>query len=152
MTANSNDKLLIGRLAELAGVKSDTIRFYERSGLLPKPERKESGYRVYDEAALNRVRFIRKAQALGFSLAEIRRILSLRGGGKKTCDRVLAIAEATLEETERRLTELQTFRDDLKRTVTSWRKQTKRACAAEFCVLIESASPSSPGPRPSMLD
>src|SRR5882724_9647766 len=60
--------LLIGRLAKLAGVKPDTIRFYERSGLLPKPSRMASGYRAYDDAALKQVRFIRKAQSLGFSL------------------------------------------------------------------------------------
>lgn len=152
MNADSNQQLLIGQLARLAGVKADTVRFYERSGLLPKPERKASGYRVYDESALNRVRFIRKAQSLGFSLAEIHRILNLRGGGKKTCDRVLAIAEATLEETERRLADLQTFRDDLKRTVASWKKPKRQACAAEFCALIESAAPTAKGIRPSMLD
>lgn len=148
MTANSEDKLLIGRLAALAGVKSDTIRFYERSGLLPKPERKSSGYRIYDKAALKLVRFIKRAQSLGFSLDEIHRILSLRGGGKKTCERVLAIAEATLEETERRLAELQTFRDDLRRTVASWRKPKKQTCAAEFCALIESAAVSTKGRPP----
>lgn len=151
MNADSDQPLLIGQLAKLVDVKTDTIRFYERSRLLPKPERKPSGYRVYDGAALSRVRFIRKAQALGFSLDEIRRILSLRGGGKKTCDRVLAIAEATLEESERRLSELQTFRDDLKRTVASWKRPKKQACAAEFCALIESASPAQNGRRPSML-
>lgn len=152
MTANSDDKLLIGRLAELAGVKSDTIRFYEGSGLLPKPERKASGYRVYDAAALKRVRFIKRAQSLGFSLDEIRRILSLRGGGNETCRRVLAIAEATLEETERRLSELQTFRDDLKRTVASWRRPKKQACAAEFCTLIESIPFGSGAKRSAMID
>ena len=66
--------LLIGRVARLAGVTSDTIRFYERSGLLPKPHRGANRYRVYDKAALAQVRFIRKAQSLGFSLDEIRRI------------------------------------------------------------------------------
>lgn len=151
MNADSNQQFLIGRLAKLAGVKSDTIRFYERCGLLPKPERKASGYRVYDEAALKLVRFIKRAQALGFSLDEIRRILSLRGGGKKTCDHVLAIAEATLEETERRLAELQAFRNVLKQNVATWKKSKQRACAAEFCALIESASSGANARRPSML-
>ena len=86
-----NEKpLLIGRLAKLSGVTPDTIRFYERSGLLPKPSRTASGYRVYNDAALNQVRFIRKAQSLGFSLDEIRRIMSLRGHGKETCRCVIA--------------------------------------------------------------
>ncbi len=116
MNAESKKPLLIGQIAKLAGVKSDTVRFYERTGLLARPTRTAAGHRVYSEAAARQLRFIKKAQGLGFSLDEVRRILSLRGGGKKTCDRVLAIAEATLDETERRLTELQKFRDDLKRT------------------------------------
>ncbi len=151
MKVEAKKPLLIGQIAKLAGVKSDTVRFYERTGLLPRPTRTAAGYRAYDETAARQLRFVRKAQALGFSLDEIRRILSLRGGGRKTCDRVLAIAEATLEETERRLAELQTFRDDLKRTVATWRKPSKRACAAEFCALIEAASHSS-GKRPSIIE
>lgn len=152
MKAEPKKPLLIGQLAKLAGVKADTVRFYERSGLLARPTRSAAGYRVYGNAAARQLRFIKKAQGLGFSLDEVRRILSLRGGGKKTCDRVLAIAEATLDETERRLTELQSFRDDLARTVATWRKPSKRACVSEFCALIESASSSPTGRRPSMID
>jgi len=77
--------LLIGELAKQAGVKPDSVRFYERNNLLPKPQRSANGYRVYDEAAPNRLKFIKRAQALGFSLDEIRRILNLRGQGKETC-------------------------------------------------------------------
>lgn len=150
MNDRPNKPLLIGELAKLAGVKSDTVRFYERTGLLPRPTRSASGYRVYDHAAARQLQFVKKAQTLGFSLDEIRRILSLRGGGKKTCARVLAIAEATLAETERRLAELQSFRDDLKRTVTTWRKPRKQACISEFCALIESASAASKR-RPSAI-
>ena len=110
-----NEKpLLIGRLAKLSGVKPDTIRFYERSGLLPKPQRLASGYRIYDNAALKQVRFIRKAQSLGFSLDEIRRIMSLRGQGKETCRCVIWMAEATLGETHTKL-------DELRKSKTSWR-------------------------------
>jgi DNA-binding transcriptional MerR regulator len=132
--------LLIGRLATLSGVKPDTIRFYERSGLLPKPSRTANGYRLYDGAALNQVRFIRKAQSLGFSLDEIRRIMSLRGQGKETCRCVIAMAEATLAETEAKLKELQRFRGSLVRHLTRWKRDSKSKAAAEFCALIESAS------------
>src|SRR5216117_1854849 len=105
-----NEKpLLIGRLAKLSGVRPDTIRFYERNGLLPKPSRTASGYRVYDAAALNQMRFIRKAQALGFSLDEIQRIMNLRGHRKETCRSVVAMAEATLSETQAKLKDLQQF-------------------------------------------
>ena len=137
-----NDKpLLIGQLAKLAGVKPDSVRFYERSGLLPKPRRLVSGYRVYDEAALRRLRFIKRAQSLGFSLGEIKRILSLRGEGKTTCRCVLGIAEATLSDTENKLKELQTFRDALRQHVECWQTRSKAGgrMAAEFCALIESA-------------
>ena len=142
MPANSEEKLLIGRLADLAAVKSDTIRFYERSGLLPKAERTASGYRVYDEAALKRVRFIKKAQSLGFTLDEIRRILSLRGSGRETCRCVISMAEATLAETQEKLGEMQRFVDALSKNLTRWRKVSgKRAhMADEFCKLIESSS------------
>ena len=138
----SEKPLLIGQLAKLAGVKPDTVRFYERSGLLPKPARTASEYRLYDETALNQLRFIKKAQSLGFSLDEVRRILRLRGQGSRTCHSVLAIAEATLDETEIKLRELQKFRDALAANVKRWRKlPARRKCAAEFCDLIESSSP-----------
>ena len=132
--------LFIGRLAALAGVKPDTVRFYERRGLLPKPRRMASSYRVYDEAALAQLRFIRKAQSLGFSLDEIRRILSLRGHGRKTCRCVLAMAEVTLSEAKRKLEELQKFHDALAANLKRWRGQTRGPIAAEFCALIESTA------------
>ena len=136
----SEKALLIGRLAKLSGVKPDTIRFYERSGLLPKPSRTASGYRFYDTAALNQVRFIRKAQSLGFSLDEIRRIMNLRGQGKETCRCVIAMAEATLAETETKLKELSQFKDRLATNLTRWKRKRRGPIAAEFCALIE-ASP-----------
>ena len=131
--------LLIGRLAKLAGVKPDTIRFYERSGLLPKPQRLASGYRSYDDAALKQVRFIRKAQSLGFNLDEIKRIMSLRGQGKETCQCVIRIAEATLAETETKLEELRKFKDTLATNLTRWKRVRRGPIAAEFCTLIETA-------------
>ena len=135
-----NEKpLLIGRLAKLSGVKPDTIRFYERSGLLPKPSRTASGYRVYNDAALNQVLFIRKAQSLGFSLDEIRRIMSLRGQGTETCRCVIAMAEATLAETETKLKELRKFNETLATNLTRWKRKRRGPIAAEFCALIESA-------------
>lgn len=135
------ENLLIGQLAKTAGVKSDTVRFYERSGLLPKPARRESGYRVYDQAALAQLRFIKKAQSLGFSLDEIKRIMSLRGRGKETCRCVIAMAEATLEEAERKLEETQRFATTLRKQLHEWRRETNknRKMAAEFCELIESS-------------
>jgi DNA-binding transcriptional MerR regulator len=139
----SEKPLLIGRLAKLSGVKPDTIRFYERSGLLPKPARTASGYRVYDDAALKQVTFIRKAQSLGFSLDEIKRIMSLRGHGKETCSCVIAIAEATLSETQTKLKELRLFRDKLADHLARWKRNPNSKAGADFCALIES-TPFSP--------
>jgi DNA-binding transcriptional MerR regulator len=131
--------LLIGRLAKLAGVKPDTVRYYERVGLLPKADRRLSGYRVYDNAALKQLLFIRKAQALGFSLDEIKRILNLRGHGADTCRCVVAIAEATVSETAEKLRALQQFHNRLQTAVAQWKRSAarRRNCRAEFCDLIE---------------
>ena len=135
-----NEKpLLIGRLAKLSGVGPDTIRFYERSGLLPKPSRTPSGYRLYDDAALKQVRFIRKAQSLGFSLDEIRRIMNLRGQGRETCRCVISMAKTTLTETQSKLEELRKFKDTLATNLTRWKRKRRGPIAAEFCALIETA-------------
>jgi MerR family copper efflux transcriptional regulator len=80
--------LTIGKLAILGGVNVQTIRFYERSGLLPKPPRTSSGYRRYDLDAIRRLRFIKQAQVLGFSLAEIDELLSLQRNSGATCSDV----------------------------------------------------------------
>ena len=136
----AQERYLIGQLAKLAGVKADTVRFYERSGLLRKPGRRPNGYRTYDQVALGEIRFIRKAQTLGFSLDEIRRILNLRGQGKTTCRCVISMAEATLSETETKLKALRKFRDDLESNLTRWRKDSGRGKApAKFCALIEAS-------------
>ena len=112
--------LRIGEMAKLAGVKSDTVRYYERVGLLPRPERTPNGYRSYEGADLTRIRFIRKAQALGFTLDEVRRILSFRGKSSATCRCVVSMAEATLSETEHKIAELTSFRDALAKNVQAW--------------------------------
>jgi MerR family mercuric resistance operon transcriptional regulator len=133
--------LLIGQLAASAGVKADSVRFYERSGLLPKPRRSASGYRVYDRHALDQLRFIKKAQSLGFSLDEVRRILRFKDQGTAKCRSVLAMAEAILTETELKLAELQRFHDTLATNVRRWRKRPAATeCAAEFCDLIEESN------------
>ncbi len=131
--------LLIGQVAEAAGIKPDTVRFYEKVGLLPKPERAASGYRVYAQSAVKRMLFIRKAQALGFSLDEVKRILTLRAHGAEPCARVVAIAKATLSETESKLRELTALRDSLTKNLRQWELKPRKKAHAEFCDLIESA-------------
>lgn len=147
----TQDQLLIGQLARAAGVKADTVRFYERTGLLAKPTRSFADYRVYDPAAVKQLRFIKQAQALGFTLEEIKRILQLRGHGRETCACVIRMAEASLSEIETKLRELQAFRDGLTENLARWRRTSGRGArlAAEFCALIEkSQPPSAPPPVP----
>lgn len=136
-----SESLLIGQLAKRAGVKSDSVRFYERTGLLARPVRSANGYRAYDKTALARLRFIKKAQSLGFSLDEIKRILSLRGHGKTTCRCVVAMAEATLEETERKLRETRRFAASLREHLARWKRDANKrgSHAADFCKLIETS-------------
>ena len=129
---------LIGQLAKAAGVKADTVRFYERRGLLPRAARTDGGYRTYDERSLQKLRFIKKAQALGFSLDEVGRILSLRKG-RETCQCVIGMAEATLSETDLKLKQLRAFRKGLADNLERWKTAPGGKAGAEFCALIEAS-------------
>ena len=92
--------LSIGKVARRAGVGVETIRFYERQGLLTAPIRKESGYRLYPEHVLGRIRFIRRAKELGFSLREIKELLELRRNSSAPCEDVCAKAQAKIANIE----------------------------------------------------
>lgn len=109
--------LTIGVVAKRAGVPIDTIRFYEREGLLPEPLRRASGYRSYNETAVARLRFIRRAKDLGFSLDEIRDLLALssdrRGGVKAVRKR----AEQRLASIDARIAELMRIRQGLEQLI-----------------------------------
>jgi len=108
--------LTIGKLADAAEVGIDTVRFYERAGLLRKPQRTAAGYRLYAESDAARLRFIRRAKTLGFSLDEIGELLRLNdGGGRRGA--VRALAEQRLSEIEQKLTELSRMRDTLRHLV-----------------------------------
>ena len=105
----------IGALAKQAGVGIDTVRYYERSGLLEPDLRSAAGYRRYSPQALARLRFIRRAQALGFSLSEIRELLAL--SRQRDVARVKKSAEAKLRDVEARMAELDRMRAGLARLV-----------------------------------
>lgn len=106
--------MTIGRLAEQAGVAIDTIRYYERKGLLPEPLRRASGYREYAAADVERLRFIRRAKDLGFSLAEIGELLSLTAQRGSDMRGVKRKAEERLAQVEHKIRELQRVRRGLK--------------------------------------
>ena len=105
------DSIGIGQLAARAGVSIDTVRYYERSGLLAPQTRLASGYRRYGELQVSRLRFIRRAQELGFSLKDVRQLLGL--SKQRDVARVKRAAEAKLAEVEERLAALTRVRDGL---------------------------------------
>ena len=105
--------MLIGELANAVGVTSQTIRFYERRGLLPDAERGANGYRVYDESMLARLRFIHVAQAAGLTLSEIRSIIDLRDDGTVPCAHVVALVDTKLADVRARIGQLATLQAEL---------------------------------------
>lgn len=107
----------IGALAKRAGVGIDTVRYYERAGLLTPQTRLSSGYRRYGELELSRLRFIRRAQALGFTLKEVRELLSL--SAKRDVARVKRSAQAKLVDVERRIAELEKVRAGLSKLIAA---------------------------------
>lgn len=105
----------IGQLARRAEVPLQTIRYYERRGLLPSPPRSPSGYRMYGPEALRRLQFIRQAQRLGFTLREIQELLDLRVEGEASCQEVRAVARRKLESVRERIRQLQALEEVLDR-------------------------------------
>ncbi|MEX0701785.1 MAG: heavy metal-responsive transcriptional regulator [Planctomycetales bacterium] len=105
--------LTIGQVAGRAGVGVETIRFYERKGLLDEPERKPSGYRQFDEGAVQRIRFIRRAKELGFTLKEIQELLSLRLDPATSCADVKNRADAKIADIDESIESLRRMRKAL---------------------------------------
>jgi len=123
-------RLTVGQLAREAQVGIPTLRFYERSGLLPKPPRTASNYRLYPAEAAGRVRFIRRAQELGFTLGEIKELLNLRVDGQKTCADVRARAEAKLADIEERIRSLRRMSRALSKLASECgRRPSRPGCA-----------------------
>ena len=107
----------IGELAKKAGVTPDTIRYYEREGLLPQARRTASRYRDYGPEVVDDLRFIKKAQTLGLRLRDVREVLEISSGGKAPCEHVRATVEARLSDVEQRLRELRALRSTLRTTL-----------------------------------
>ncbi|MGH9191666.1 MAG: heavy metal-responsive transcriptional regulator [Acidimicrobiales bacterium] len=105
----------IGELADRSGVPVKTIRYYEDIGVLDSPERTSSGYRDYEAPAIDRLAFIRAAQAVGLTLGEIRQVVALRERGETPCTHVVALLEHRADEVGKRIAELQRVQGDLRR-------------------------------------
>lgn len=118
-----------GELADQAGVHIETLRYYERRGLLGEPPRTPGGYRKYPDAAVALLRFVKRAQQLGFTLDEVEELLHLDGGGPDGCDTARALAEARKADLEARIADLQRMRDSLADLVaTCHRPPADRSC------------------------
>jgi MerR family mercuric resistance operon transcriptional regulator len=131
--------LLIGDVAQRAGISAPTIRYYEEIGLLPAPPRSSTGYRRYCETTVEELKFIRSAQALGFSLAEIGQILKLNRAGRTPCEQVLSMAHRHLGEVEERIRQLQRFHALLAAELAKWDGKTTPTCRG-LCQIITSAN------------
>ena len=127
-----------GALARLAGVSTDTLRHYERIGVLARPPRSGGGYRLYPATALDRVLLVRRALSIGFTLQELVRILRVREGGGAPCRQVRELAAAKVEQLGKRITDLVKMRHHLETLLTNWDERLDRTPAGQRALLLES--------------
>lgn len=135
-----NHTMLIGEIARLSDLTPATIRYYEEIGLLTAPRRSDSGYRHYCGTILEELKFIKKGQGLGFSLDEIREILSISRAGEAPCAQVLEMAQRNLAAADERIRHLQDFRNRLASQIARWKDNTPDDCSRNgLCPIINSA-------------
>lgn len=141
--------MLIGEVSAVTGIDTQTIRFYERQGLLPAPTRAPNGYRVYDDTAVGRLRFVRASQSAGLALNEIKGVLSQRDSGEAPCAHVAGLLEEKLAEVRIRQQELATLASELGRLIEVSRDLDPAHCSdADICQII--AQPPADQHDPSM--
>jgi DNA-binding transcriptional MerR regulator len=128
--------VLIGELARQAGTTAKTLRFYEDEGLLPAPDRTPSGYRDYPEEALDRVAFIRDAQAAGLTLRQIGQIMDIRDSGRPPCEHVGELIADRLADVARRIIELEQTRARLEELARRTGEVDPADCSG-FCEIIQ---------------
>lgn len=135
--------LRIGELADLTGVSRDTLRHYERKGVLPRSARSPNGYRLYPANLVERVKMIRRALAVGFTLDEIARIFAERKRGNAPCREVYSLAVAKFEDVGKRISEMEILRDELGNLVGNWNKKLGKISGNEPAHLLEDLADSS---------
>lgn len=128
-------QLKIGEVSRQSGIGIEALRFYEKSGLLDRPGRTYSGYRLYDESVLERLAFVKKAQVLGFSLDEIKQLIAHKRAGENPCAEVREIVKVRLAELDERIKQMIQYRDELAAALTEW-EETGEA-DGHVCGLIE---------------
>ncbi len=140
--------MLIGEVADAVRLSTQTIRFYERSGLLPEPSRAANGYRNYNESTITRVQFIRAAQAAGLTLDEIRSIVDLRDDGHAPCAHVTTLVRGRLADVHRRVNELAALAAELEKLIDRSQRLDPADCRdADIChILVPRPTPASDAP------
>ena len=133
-----------GELARATGVSTDTLRHYERKGVIGRPLRGANGYRQYPPTTLNRVRLVRRALGIGFTLDELAAILKLRERGETPCREVRRLAGEKLATMEERLRELVESRDELRATLKEWDVRLAKPSKGNRAGLLETLPPRSP--------
>lgn len=134
---SEKEVFLIGKLAEAAGTSRDTLRHYERKGVLKPPLRSAKGYRLYSPAHVERIKMIRRALAVGFTLDEIARIFAERERGKAPCREVYALAAKKLNSVNERIIELEAMRGELETLVAEWDEKLQKASENKPVRLLE---------------
>lgn len=127
--------LKIGEVSKRSGVGVEALRFYEKSGLRDPPARTGGGYRQYDATVLDRLEFIKRAQALGFSFNEIARIIAEKRAGHSPCEEVREIVRARLRELDERMAQMRRYRREMAETLKGWDQSGE--VEGDICGLIE---------------
>ena len=122
----------------MTGVSADTLRHYERLGILPPSQRTNGGYRIYSQPAIERVRLVQRALQLGFSLTELSEILRTRDNGGIPCHRVLALTEEKLHSLGQQIKELQRTKNYMRKLVSDWRKKLQNTPPGDTAMLLHS--------------
>ncbi len=129
--------MLIGELADTVGLSSQTIRFYERRGLLPEPHRGANGYRIYDKTTRARLTFIHAAQAAGLTLAEISSIIDLRDDGNVPCTHVASLIDSKLADVRARIQKLGVLEAELGELIERSHRLDPADCTdADICHIL----------------
>ena len=134
----SPNSLRSGELARLTGVSADTVRHYERLGILPTSQRTNGGYRMFPASAVERVQLAQRALQLGFSLKELSEILRTRDNGGAPCHHVLKLTEEKLQSLGQQIQDLQRTQDYMRKLVRDWRKKLKRMAPGTNAMLLHS--------------
>jgi DNA-binding transcriptional MerR regulator len=138
--SGSSKALSTGTLAKAAGVSPDTIRHYERIGVLPRASRTESGYRLYSASAVERVLVVQRALRIGFALAELAEVLKARDAGGAPCRRVYQLAQEKLKGIEADLEALKRTKRYVKKVLADWEQRIQRTGAGQKSHLLHSLS------------